>query len=224
MTRRLAIFDCDGTLVDSGATIASALAESFHRHGRVEPCGESARRVVGLSLTEAMAALIPDSDPDEHVALADTYRDVFVAMRAAGRVEEPLYPGIVALLDRLQADGWLLGVATGKSDRGLRHCLTAHGLLDRFVTLQTADRHPSKPAPDMALAAMIEAGTLPADTLMIGDTAFDMGMAKAADIAAIGVTWGYHPESDLLAAGAQAIAHVPADIADIVDQWRSAAR
>ena len=154
MIRRLAVFDCDGTLVDSGATIASALAESFHRHGRVEPPLAQSRTVVGLSLTEAMAALAPEADAAEHDALAGTYRDVFVAMRAAGQVEEPLYDGIVELLDALQGEGWLLGVATGKSERGLRHCLTAHGLLDRFVTLQTATSNPSKPAPAMALAAM----------------------------------------------------------------------
>lgn len=212
---RLALFDCDGTLVDSGATIAAALAESFHRHGRVEPCPESARRVVGLSLTEAMAALAPEAEPGDHAALADTYREVFVAMRAAGHVDEPLYPGIVPLLDALEAEGWRLGVATGKSDRGLRHCLTAHGLFERFATLQTADRHPSKPAPNMALAAMMQAGALPADTLVIGDTAFDMGMARAAGAGALGVGWGYHAEAELWAAGAQAVAQHPSDIPGI---------
>ena len=212
MIRRLALFDCDGTLVDSGATIASALAESFHRHGRVEPPVTQSRRVVGLSLTEAMAALAPDAAAAEHDALAGTYRDVFIAMRAAGQVEEPLYDGIAELLDSLQGEGWLLGVATGKSDRGLRHCLSALGLLDRFVTLQTATDHPSKPSPSMALKAMAEAGVTPANTVVIGDTAFDMGMARAAGTHAIGVAWGYHPEADLIAAGAQAIAQVPADV------------
>ena len=217
---RLALFDCDGTLVDSGATIASALAESFHRHGRCEPGAERSRSVVGLSLPQAMAVLAPEACTQEHEALADTYRQVFIAMRAAGQVEEPLYDGILPLLDALEADGWLLGVATGKSDRGLRHCLTAHGLFDRFVTLQTADRHPSKPAPEMALAAMAEADAAAANTLVIGDTGFDMAMARSAGAIAVGVAWGYHAEAELWAAGAQAIAEVPDDILGIIDQLR----
>jgi phosphoglycolate phosphatase len=222
--RRLAVFDCDGTLVDSGATIAAALAETFHRHGRVEPPVEQSRRVVGLSLTQAMAALAPEACPSDHEMLADTYRQVFIAMRAAGRVEEPLYAGIVPLLDALAAEGWLLGVATGKSDRGLRHCLVAHGLFDRFVTLQTADRHPSKPHPAMTLAAMAEAGAAPQDTVVIGDTGFDMGMARAAGAGAVGAAWGYHDEGELWAAGAQAIAPAPADVHAVLQQLgRSAA-
>ena len=116
------------------------------------------RKVIGLSLDEAMAALVPDAD---HAALSRTYKEAFIAMRGGGQVEEPLFDGIVELLDALEADGWLLGVATGKSDRGLRHCLDSHGLADRFVTLQTADRNPSKPHPAMALAAMAEAGAEP---------------------------------------------------------------
>ncbi len=220
---RLALFDCDGTLVDSGATIALALAECFHRHGRVEPGAQRSRSIVGLSLPQAMAVLAPEACAEEHEALSATYRDVFVAMRAAGQVEEPLYDGIVPLLDALQADGWLLGVATGKSDRGLRHCLTAHGLFDRFVTLQTADRHPSKPDPAMALAAMVEASANPADTLVVGDTGYDMGMARAAGAGAIGVSWGYHAEAELWAAGAQAIAQEPADILGIMSQLQQRA-
>jgi phosphoglycolate phosphatase len=103
-------------------------------------------------------------------------------------------------------------VATGKSDRGLRHCLAAHGLGDRFVSLQTADRHPSKPHPAMALAAMAEAGAVPANTVMIGDTGWDMGCARGAGIGAIGVGWGYHDEAELLASGAQFVAADPADV------------
>ncbi|MGQ7414293.1 HAD-IA family hydrolase, partial [Streptococcus suis] len=93
---------------------------------------------------------------------------------------EPLFDGIAEVIARLAADGWLLGVATGKSDRGLAHVLAHHGLTQRFVTLQTADRHPSKPDPAMLLAAMAEAGAAPHETAMIGDTSFDMAMARAA--------------------------------------------
>ncbi len=209
---KLAIFDCDGTLVDSGATIHSALTDTFARHGRPVPPQHQARRVVGLSLHEAMAELAPEAEHDEHAALADTYRDVFVGMRARGSVEEPLYAGIPELLDAFEAEGWLLAVATGKSDRGLRHCLDSHGLHGRFLSLQTADRHPSKPHPAMALAAMREVGADPERSVVIGDTAWDMGMARAAGAPAIGVLWGYHDQAELLRGGAQAIARHPHEV------------
>lgn len=209
---KLAIFDCDGTLVDSGHTIHTALSDTFASHGLAVPPQGEAKRVVGLSLHEAMAALAPDAEGTEHAALADTYRDVFVGMRARGCVEEPVFPGILDLLDALDADGWLLAVATGKSDRGLRHCLDSHGLGGRFVSLQTADRHPSKPHPGMALAAMADAGAEPGRSVMIGDTAWDMGMARAAGTGAVGALWGYHNEDDLLAGGAQALASFPGEV------------
>ena len=215
---RLAIFDCDGTLVDSGATIHRALSEAFVRHGRPVPEQRESKKAVGLSLQEAMAMLAPDADAAEHARLAQTYKDVFVRLRAAGRVEEPLFDGILPLLDALDADGWLLAVATGKSDRGLRHCLTAHGLFDRFISLQTADRHPSKPHPSMALQALADAGAEAHMSVVIGDTGWDMGMARAAGCGAIGVAWGYHDDAELWATGAQAIAADPLDVLSIADQ------
>jgi phosphoglycolate phosphatase len=133
-------------------------------------------------------------------------------LRARGLEEEPLYDGIAELVDALAADGWLLGVATGKSDRGLAFCLDHHGLADRFVTLQTADRHPSKPHPAMVEQAMADAGAAPETTWMIGDTSYDMAMARAAGATALGVTWGYHPREALLGAGAHHIAFHPQDI------------
>ena len=209
---RLAIFDCDGTLVDSGHSIHRALAETFADHGLAVPPPGNSRRVIGLSLVEAMAALVPQADAAEHLALTETYKRKFSAARAGGRVEEPLFDGVVALLDALDADGWLLAVATGKSDRGLGHCLACHGLADRFVSLQTADRHPSKPHPSMALQAIAEAGAAPDTTIVIGDTIFDMGMARAAGATAIGAGWGYHDPAELLAGGALAVAEQPLDV------------
>ena len=106
----------------------------------------------------------------------------------------------------IDAAGWLLGVATGKSDRGLAHCLNHHGLTGHFVTLQTADRHPSKPDPAMIEACLAATGADRAHTVMIGDTAYDMAMAVNAGVRAIGVDWGYHHPNELIAAGAEAIA------------------
>lgn len=214
MTGRLAIFDCDGTLVDSQANICLAMEECFARAGLERPPRERTRRVVGLSLVEAMRHMLPEAEPDVHVALADEYKQAFQRLRGGGLVEEPLYEGIIELMDALEQGGWLLGVATGKSDRGLSLCLDHHGLSRRFVTLQTADRHPSKPHPSMVELAMAEAGTTPETTLMIGDTSFDMAMARAAGVTAIGVTWGYHEAQELLAAGADFIADHPSQIAD----------
>ena len=213
---KLAIFDCDGTLVDSGATIHAALRTTFDAHGITCPPPEVTKKVIGLSLDEAMAVLVPDGD---HPALSRTYKDAFFAMRGAGRVEEPLFDGIVELLDALEGDGWLLGVATGKSDRGLRHCLESHGLHGRFVTLQTADRNPSKPHPAMALAAMAEAGAEPERTIFVGDTGWDMGCARGAGVGAIGAGWGYHEVEELTAEGAHGVALAPAEVVGLADEW-----
>jgi len=213
---RLAIFDCDGTLVDSQHNICAAMAECFAAAGLAPPPPEQTRRVVGLSLVEAMRAMRPEAEDDEHVAMAESYKSAFQAMRARGLDDEPLYDGIADLLDALGVDGWSLGVATGKSDRGLALCLAHHGVSDRFVTLQTADRHPSKPHPSMIDAAMAEAGAEPDQTLMIGDTSYDMAMARAAGVTAIGVSWGYHDAEDLLLAGAHHIAHQPRDILALI--------
>ena len=127
---KLAIFDCDGTLVDSGGNIFAALSDAFGEHGVAVPPQEVSRRVIGLSLVEAIATLVPDEEPERHVVLAESYKRHFQRARAEGRVEEPLFAGIAELLDALEADGWLLAVATGKSDRGLALCLDCHGYAD----------------------------------------------------------------------------------------------
>lgn len=213
---RLAIFDCDGTLVDSGATIYAALATCFAENGLEVPPANVARRVIGLSLTEAMATLLPDASADTHARLTEDYKRAFWRLREAGRVEEPLFDGILELFDALEADGWLLAVATGKSDRGLRHCLEAHGLQARFVSLQTADRHPSKPHPSMVEWAMTEAGASPETSFVVGDTSFDMAMAVAAGAMPIGAGWGYHDAEELIAAGAIGVADQPLEVLDLV--------
>jgi phosphoglycolate phosphatase len=206
---RLAIFDCDGTLVDSGGNIHAALADSFAEFGIAVPTLEATRKIIGLSLVEAIAALVPDADPATHVDVAESYKLHFQRARAEGRVEEPLFPGIPELLNALEDDGWLLAVATGKSDRGLALCLDCHGYAKRFVSLQTADRHPSKPHPSMVHQAMADAGASTETTVVIGDTAFDMGMAAAAGATGIGAGWGYHEAHEMLDAGAIGVAETP---------------
>ncbi len=200
---RLALFDCDGTLVDSQASICLAMEHCFAGQKLEPPARESIRRIVGLSLVEAIAQLLPQAEDDLHRHLAEEYKRAYFALRTAGHIEdEPLYDGILETIERLDANGWLLGVATGKSDRGLIRVLEAHGLRQRFVTLQTADRHPSKPHPSMIETAIAEVGAAPETTVMIGDTSFDMAMAVAARAHPLGVAWGYHTPHDLHAAGA----------------------
>jgi phosphoglycolate phosphatase len=213
---RLAIFDCDGTLVDSQANICQAMAEAFSIEKLAPPDDAATRRVVGLSLTQAVAALLPDADHERHVRVAETYKRAFQGMRGRGQVEEPLFPGVAELLRALDADGWMLAVATGKSDRGLQHCLEVHGIEKLFVSLQTADRHPSKPHPSMAMQAMADAGAVPATTAMIGDTSFDIGMGLNAGCIAIGVAWGYHTPEELFEEGAHFVADRPDQLRDIL--------
>lgn len=203
---KLAVFDCDGTLVDSQANIVRAMTESFARVGLTAPDPHRIRQIVGLSLFEAMASLAPEPDAALHARLTDAYRDVYHRLRAEGTLAvEPLYDGVRDGLAELAERGWALGVATGKSDRGLALILEHHDLMHYFVTLQTADRHPSKPHPAMLELAMRQAGAAPGNTVMIGDTSFDMAMGRAAGARAIGVDWGYHAAPGLVAAGAERV-------------------
>lgn len=217
MPTRLAVFDCDGTISDGQAAVCAAMAKAFADVGLTVPADNAIRRIVGLSLPVAVSHLAPDEAPERRAQLVDAYRAAFFKAREQGLVAEPLYEGIRELLASLHAKGWRLGVATGKSDRGLAACLTNHGVVDLFVTLQTADRHPSKPDPSMLAAAMIEAGAEPQHTVMIGDTAFDMAMARAAGCRALGVAWGYHSPDELLEAGAKAVAQTTAELEELID-------
>lgn len=204
----LVVFDVDGTLIDSQHLIVAAMEAAFAGRGQVAPARDDILGIVGLSLGHAVAALRPDLPDEEIEALAQGYRDAFVAQRARGGAEAhaPLYPGARAALDRLAADPRVrLGVATGKARRGLDHVIESHGLAGFFETMQTADNHPSKPHPSMLETALVETGLPAARAVMVGDTEFDMAMGKAAGFATIGVAWGYHPRARLEAAGADIV-------------------
>ena len=216
MTIRLAVFDCDGTLVDGQSAVCEAMEAAYASAELPAPPRGDIRRIVGLSLPVAIRHLAPDADDRAQAALVDGYRQAFFAARHEGRLNEPLFEGIRELLTGLHGKGWRLGVATGKSDRGLVGCLASHGIADLFCTLQTADRHPSKPHPSMLEEAMAEALARPETTAMIGDTAYDIEMALAAGVRAIGVAWGYHAPDELLAAGAEAVAESPAHLAELL--------
>ncbi len=198
---RLVIFDVDGTLVDSQADILSAMASAFNQAGLVVPPRDEILSIVGLSLDVAVSRLAPEVGAQTHRDMVQGYKDAYIALRAQSGAAQssPLYPGARDILEDLQkVPNILLGVATGKSRRGLDKLIEAHGLDHMFVTQQVADHHPSKPHPSMIQQAMADTGVDAQDTVMIGDTSFDMQMARAAGVHGIGVSWGYHPVSALV--------------------------
>lgn len=197
---RLVIFDVDGTLVDSQADIVAAMSHAFARAEREAPTREAILSIVGLSLDRAIALLAPDLEAGMRDRMVEWYKDAYVALRAeiGAAQSSPLYPGAREVLEALNAQPeTLLGVATGKSRRGLDKLLEGHGLERMFITQQVSDHHPSKPHPSMIRAALSETGLEPHQAVMIGDTSFDMEMAAAAGVAGIGVGWGYHPRESL---------------------------
>lgn len=197
----LVLFDVDGTLVDSAHLICATMDRAFATLGLPAPPHAATRAIVGLSLPQAMADLAPDLSEADRARLVAAYKDGFTLERDAAPAT--LYPGIAALLDGLAArDDLLLGVATGKSRKGLDHLIAAHGWERLFLTRQTADTNPSKPHPCMIHAALAETGAQAARTLMVGDTRFDMQMAVAAGVRGLGVGWGYHAADTLAGAGA----------------------
>ena len=214
---RLAIFDCDGTLVDGQAAVCETMERAFAAIGQPPPERSAIRRTVGLSLPLAVRQLMMEDREVDRLRVVEEYKRLFREVRQSGLLQEPLYDGMRALLDRLVAKGWLLGVATGKSDRGLHACLEAHGIKALFATLHGADRYPSKPHPEMLQAALAEAGAEPGEAVMIGDTSFDMEMARAANVRAVGVAWGYHPAAELLAHGASAVARTMDELEALID-------
>ena len=213
---RLVVFDCDGTLVDGQAAICQTMEAAFASTGLVAPERKMVRRMVGLSLPYALRELAPDASDEQRHAVVEAYKTGFRYLRLSGALREPLYDGIAGLIDELSGEGWQLAVATGKSDRGLHACLDTHGIRHRFVSLQTADRHPSKPHPAMLEAALFEAAVQPGDAVMIGDTSFDMEMAVAAGVRAIGVAWGYHEAHELREAGAVAVAETAEELGELI--------
>ena len=161
-----------------------------------------------------MAALLPEAEPARHFDLAESYKRHFQRARFEGRVEEPLFEGIPEVLDDSKPmDGCSRSQRANRIE-GLRICLDCHGYSKRFISLQTADRHPSKPHPSMVEQAMADAGAGPETTIVIGDTAFDMGMAVAAGVTGIGAAWGYHDAEELFAAGAAAVAETRSEVLD----------
>lgn len=211
MSRPLAVFDIDGTLVDSRASILQAATEAARELGLPDPEYDRVRQIVGLSLPHALAVLEPGLTPLELERFTAAFRASFGRMFDAGH-EEPLYPGAMETLRRLHRDGWRLSLATGQNRRGVARNLARVGWAELFVSSHCAEDGPGKPDPAMLHAAMTAASAQPASTVMIGDTAHDISMAVAAGVMPQGVAWGFHTPQEQTAAGA---AHVAKDFDDL---------
>jgi phosphoglycolate phosphatase len=207
MTVKLVVWDVDGTLVDSRQTIMEAVRAAFAEASLPEPSYESVRQMVGLSLNDGIRTLLPDMSEAECGRIADAYRAAFGGKVNRPGYVEPLYDGAAETLERLRAAGWKVAIATGKSRRGAETIIRMHGWADLFDSVHCSDDGPGKPHPAMVLEAMKALGVGPGSTIVVGDTAHDMRMAKAAGAYAQGVSWGFHTAGEVQEGGADHIAH-----------------
>lgn len=200
----LVIFDVDGTLVDSRAFIVETQRRTFFAHGLTPPPAAAGLSLIGLSLRQWLEQLAgPDAPID---AMMATYRRFMGVLRNDPQYREALFPGIKGLLARLAPRGDMaLALATGYQMASVGELVSSFGWHGLFQTVQTPDNAPSKPDPGMILNAMAATGAAPSATVMIGDSTFDMVMAKAAGVTAVGVSWGYNPPVKLYAAGADRV-------------------
>lgn len=214
---RLIVFDVDGTLIDSVALIVETVTNAFEAVGEPVPSETAIRGISGLTSNVAMQVLAPAATPERVEQILESYRTHYHG--GAGVAAEPLFVGALAALDRLQQrSDTVLAVATGKGYRGAVTLLERHAILDRFHSVETPDHNRGKPDPQMIETAMAKAGARKSETVMIGDTVHDMRMAKAAGVQAIGVAWGYHEATDLIAAGADSIIESFAELDAAVDE------
>lgn len=208
MGLKLAIWDMDGTIVDSREIIQHAMERAFEAVGLPGPAYEDTRKLVGLSLDVVCRTLAPaDCEPERLTRLTEAYKLAFLTRREKDGYVEPLYDGAVATLERLANEGWLLGVATGKARRGVEALFGMHDLKRYFDTVWCADDGPGKPNPFMCLEAMKAVGAEAGRSLIIGDAVHDVAMGRAAGIHAIGVSWGFGTTGDLHEAGAHEVHH-----------------
>ncbi|MBO0902495.1 HAD-IA family hydrolase [Jiella sonneratiae] len=200
------LFDCDGTIADSAGLIVAIMDRAFRRFDLDPPPPEATRAIIGLSLEKAVHALRPSLDERVVVDLAEGYRIEYRAERARPDFSERLFPGMAELVRALAArDEVFVGMVTGKSRRGVAALTAHHGLSDCFHAVRTADDCPSKPHPAMVLECCAEFGIAPEAAVVVGDTTFDMEMARAAGSRAVGVAWGSHSPELMRRAGAHEI-------------------
>jgi phosphoglycolate phosphatase len=208
---RLLVFDWDGTVVDSTAPIVRAVQAAYRDLGLAPPEEQAARYIIGLKLDTAFSHLSPKLSEKAIDELLNRYRYHYWQSDA----DIPLFEGISALLEKLDHEDYFLGVATGKSRKGLDRMLRQNGLMQRFHVTRCADESFSKPHPEMLLYLMDRLGMTPEQTLMIGDTTHDIEMAKNAQVRALAVSYGAHDKDNLRKSGPLAIV----DSVAALDTW-----
>jgi len=215
---KLVLFDCDGTLVDSGGLIHEVMARTFVDFNLTPPTPAATRSIIGLTLDIAIAHLRGEQHAsDLDFAMTARYKELYGPVRAEPGFQEPVYEGIKAMIDVLtQREDYILGAVTGKSRRGLNLICDTHGFSKAFFVSRTSDDCPSKPHPAMVTECCDVAGIEPKDTIVIGDAIYDMQMARAAGAKALGVSWGYGQTADLWTHGAHAVADHPSEIPDLI--------
>jgi len=223
VTRPLAVFDIDGTLVDSRASIHRAACEAAQVLGLPEPAYDRVRMIVGLSLPQALHTLEPQLTDAELAEFVAAFQASFRRMYEAGH-EEPLYPGVMEHLRRLHRDGWRLALATGQNRRGVARNLARQGWADLFLSSHCAEDGPGKPDPAMLHAAMAACDSDPSRTVMIGDTAHDHTMAVNAGVLPLGVAWGFHTVEEQRAAGARHVAGTFSELTVVLDGFAALTR
>jgi phosphoglycolate phosphatase len=210
MRHSVIILDCDGTLVDSQRHIAAVFNETITSFGYDPVAPDTVYRVIGLSLDDALGRLLPDCPAPRRQGLINTYRARY-ALDVAGK--NPLYDGVCEFLDTLHREGRWTAMATGKSRAGALRVVAEHELSRYFPIIKTGDTCRPKPDPDMILQILEELDLSPDRAIMVGDTTFDVEMANAAGVRAVGVTCGAHASDELALAGADLILSSLPDLA-----------
>ncbi len=193
---KLVAFDWDGTLMDSEAQIVSTMQQAISSLGLVGRSEDQIRNIIGLGLSEAVQTLYPEQGEELVRRLADEYRHHFLVNTEIAPPE--MFAGAIATLDNLVKKGYFVAVATGKGRRGLDKALKVTGLDGVFHVTRCADETRSKPHPQMLYEIMDFVGVDPMQTVMVGDTEYDMLMAKNAGTHAVAVDYGVHSKERLL--------------------------
>ena len=215
---KLALFDYDGTIVDSAGMIVQGAIEAFRMCGLPDPDPQKVRENIGRPLAVALDVYMPVGYTVTPEQISEAYRSWYAEQGRLGLQNEPLYPGMVELIHELKSNDWLIGIATNKSRIGLTNGLAKHNLSNIFDITLSTDENIAKPNPAMALRAMKELGVEEKYSVIIGDTINDIGLGVNSGITSIGVTWGYNNSKLLISAGANHLVDNAQDLSKLMNK------
>ncbi len=215
---RLAAFDLDGTLLDSASSIVTGVMACWEACGFPLPEADHVRRIIGLPWEESIIELLPGAGQAEFAQIRAYHEEVARGERPRPERSEALFPGVLPMLDAVESSGYLLAIITSRSGGRLMELLEAHGIRERFISLKTTDNGPGKPNPHLMMQVLSETGVDKTDAVMIGDTTFDILMARNAGTSSVGVTWGVHESHELRDAGAGHVADHIDEILPAIDR------